>query len=260
MKRRFGVALASAVASLLTLVVAGQAEAAERPGPRPLNELLQKLAPSVVAIRARGHDRMAAPWGLGRFTETGSGVLISDDGRVLTAAYVVHDMDEIVAVFPSGEVVPARVVVSEPATVDLSLLQLDRVPPTAKASPMADSNTVKVGDKVVIVGASPRSPHSLHVGAIKARWAPNTAYRTMPIAEFFQTDATIDTENSGGPMFNLSGEVIGIVSQNISRGDRSEEEGFVVTLNTARRLLLEKRPATSDVVLGACSPTRASMC
>jgi S1-C subfamily serine protease len=63
----------------------------------------------------------------------------------------------------------------------------------------------------------------------------------MPLAEFFQTDATINTGNSGGPMFNAAGEVIGIVSHNISKSGGSEGLGFVVTMKTARQLLLEKK-------------------
>ena len=63
----------------------------------------------------------------------------------------------------------------------------------------------------------------------------------MPLAEFFQTDATINTGNSGGPMFNMKGEVVGIVSHNISKGGGSEGLGFVVTMNTAKQLLLERK-------------------
>ena len=63
----------------------------------------------------------------------------------------------------------------------------------------------------------------------------------MPLAEFFQTTATINTGNSGGPMFDMNGEVIGIVSHNISKSGGSEGLGFVVTLNTAKQLLLEKK-------------------
>jgi serine protease Do len=233
------------VAYLVTRVVSAHAEAAAPVGTPAIYQVFQTVAPSVVAIRARGRDAMTGSQT--RFTERGSGVLISGEGQVLTAAYVVHGMDEISVEFPGGETVPARVVASEPAAADLSLLQLDRVPTSSTVSPMADSNTVKVGDKVLIVGAPYRLPHSLSVGSISARWAPNTAYRTMPFAEFFQTDATIDTGNSGGPMFNLAGEVIGIVSENIAKGDRSEGHGFVVTLNTARHLLLEKRSAQSGV-------------
>jgi S1-C subfamily serine protease len=62
----------------------------------------------------------------------------------------------------------------------------------------------------------------------------------MPLAEFLQTNATINTGNSGGPMFNMTGEVVGIVSHNISKSGGSEGLGFVVTVNTAKRLLLER--------------------
>jgi len=63
----------------------------------------------------------------------------------------------------------------------------------------------------------------------------------MPLAEFFQTTATINTGNSGGPMFAMNGQVIGIVSHNISKSGGSEGLGFVVTMNTAKQLLLERR-------------------
>jgi len=79
----------------------------------------------------------------------------------------------------------------------------------------------------------------MSVGWISARWEPNTIFRDMPLAEFFQTTATINTGNSGGPMF-MAGEVIGIVSQNISKSGGSEGLGFVVTINNAQKL-----PSTS---------------
>ena len=63
----------------------------------------------------------------------------------------------------------------------------------------------------------------------------------MPLAEFLQTTATINTGNSGGPMFNMAGEVIAIVSQNISKSGGSEGLGFVVTINSARRLLPDRK-------------------
>ena len=216
-------------------------------------QVFQKVAPSVVAIRAQGRDAMSGSQT--RIIERGSGVLISRDGLVLTAAYLVHGMDEISVEFPGGVKVSARVVTSEPAAADLALLQLDRVPLGSIVSPMADSNTVQVRDKVLIVGAP---SYSLSVGSISARWAPNTAYRTMPLAEFFQADATIDAGNSGGPMFNLKGEVIGIVSHNIATDARSNRQGFVVTSNTAKHLLLEKRSAWSGIAQGPCSATAIS--
>jgi serine protease Do len=201
-------------------------------------EVFRKVAPSVVVIRAKGHEVAAS--GQTRFNETGSGVLISSDGKVMTAAHVVHAMDEISVEFLGGETVKARVVASEPAA-DLSLLQLERVPAGAKSSPLANSDPIQVGDPVIIVGAPYGLSYSLSNGLISARWKPNTVYKTMPLAEFFQTTATINTGNSGGPMFAMNGEVIGIVSHNISKSGGSEGLGFVVTINTAKKLLLEKR-------------------
>jgi S1-C subfamily serine protease len=157
----------------------------------------------------------------------------------MTAAHVVHAMDEINVEFLGGETIAARVISSEPAA-DLSLLKLDRVPSAAQVARMANSDSVRVGDQVLVVGAPYGLSHSLSVGWISARWPPNTAYKAMPLAEFFQTDAVINSGNSGGPMFNLAGEIIGVVSHNISKSGGSEGLGFVVTMNTARKLLLEQ--------------------
>jgi len=201
-------------------------------------EVFRKVAPSVVVIRAKGRDIGTS--GQSRFAETGSGVLISPDGKVMTAAHVVHAMDEINVEFLGGETVKAKVVASEPAA-DLSLLQLERVPKDAKSSPLANSDPIQVGDPVIIVGAPYGLSYSLSNGLISARWKPNTVYKTMPLAEFFQTTATINTGNSGGPMFDMKGEVIGIVSHNISKSGGSEGLGFVVTINTAKKLLLERK-------------------
>ncbi len=218
---------------MLILLSVPMAAGAQTPG-----EVFRKVTPSVVVIRAKGSEVTAT--GTVRFNETGSGVLISNDGKIMTAAHVVHSMNEIDVEFLGGETVKAKVIASEPAA-DLSLIQIDRVPPGAKVAKMANSDTVQVGDPVYIVGAPYGLSYSLSTGIISARWAPNTVYKSMPLAEFFQTDATINTGNSGGPMFNSAGEAIGIVSHNISKSGGSEGLGFVVTMKTAQQLLLEKR-------------------
>ncbi len=104
---------------------------------------------------------------------------------------------------------------------------------------IGDSNTVRVGQQVMIVGAPYGLAYSMSVGWISARWPANTIFPAMPLAEFFQTTATINTGNSGGPMFNMAGEVIGIVSHNISKSGGSDGLGFVVTINSAQKLLVE---------------------
>ena len=215
-------------------------------------DLFRTVSPSVVVIRAKGRavDRTR---GLVTFTEIGSGVLISADGKVMTAAHVVHAMDEILVEFLGGETVPARIIASEPAA-DLSLLKLDRVPKDAKPAPLGDSDRVRVGQQVLVIGAPYGLSHSFSAGWISAKWLPNTAYRAMPLAEFFQTTATINTGNSGGPMFNMAGEVIGVVSHNISKSGGSEGLGFVVTMKSARYFLMEREWAwiglEGDVVTG----------
>jgi len=234
------------MSKLLALILAAAALLAVAPaaGAQNLNDVFLKANPSVVVIRARGRD--VSNVGVTRFSETGSGVLISADGKVMTAAHVVNAMDQITVEALGGEKVPAKIVASEPAA-DLSLLQLERVPPEMKPARMADSNTTRVGDQVMIIGAPYGLSHSMSVGWISARWPPNTVYKSMPLAEFFQTTATINTGNSGGPMFNMAAEVIGIVSHNISKSGGSEGLGFVVTINTAKKLLLERKSFWSGI-------------
>ena len=222
-----------AVLAVMAILLVPAAAPAQTPG-----EVFRKVTPSVVVIRAKGSELTVA--GEVRFTETGSGVLISADGKVMTAAHVVAQMNDISVEFLGGETVAAKVVASEPAA-DLSLLQLESVPAGARVAKMANSDTVRVGDPVYIVGAPYGLSYSLSAGIISARWAPNTVYKSMPLAEFFQTDATINTGNSGGPMFNAAGDVVGIVSHNISKSGGSEGLGFVITMKTAQQLLLAKK-------------------
>jgi S1-C subfamily serine protease len=227
-------AIATLLLGLPTLWPGGSAQAQNI---ADVGAIFDRVNPSVVVIRARGREVTAG--GLVGFTEIGSGVLVSADGKVMTAAHVTQALDDITVEFLGGETVRARTVAEEPAA-DLELLQLERVPAGAKVATLGDSNTVRVGDPIVIVGAPYGLSHAMSAGWISARWPANSVYRAMPLAEFLQTNATINTGNSGGPMFNMKGEVIGIVSHNISKGGGSEGLGFVVSINTAKQLLLER--------------------
>jgi serine protease Do len=203
-----------------------------------LEDTFYKVSPSVVVVRAKGRDVGAD--GIKHFMETGSGVLISSDGRVMTSAHVVNGMDEITVQGIGGEVVRATLL-SANAAADVSLLQLERVTAAMRVARLGDSDTVRVGQQVMVVGAPYGLSYSMSVGWISARWAPNTIFPDMPLAEFLQTTATINTGNSGGPIFDMAGDVIGIVSQNISKSGGSEGLGFVVTIKSARSLLVPRK-------------------
>jgi serine protease Do len=226
-------ALAAALGAVLLCLAWTPAEA------QSLAQVFGRVNPSVVVIRTR-ERAVTAQGEAASESGVGSGVLISADGKIFTAAHVVHTADEITIEFLGGETIGARVVASEPEA-DVSLLQLDRPPARPVVARIGDSSRVQVGDQIFIVGAPYGIAHTLTAGYISARHKPNTIYSAMSRAEFLQTDAAINQGNSGGPMFNMQGEVIGIVSHIISKSGGFEGLGFVVTSNLARRILLEQR-------------------
>jgi S1-C subfamily serine protease len=159
----------------------------------------------------------------------------------MTAAHLVETADTVFVEFSNGEIHVAKVIASEPAA-DVALLKLNSpLPSGAAVAKLGDSDKAEVGDQIFVVGAPHGISHTLTVGYISARRRPNTLYSGLSLTEFFQTDAAINQGNSGGPMFNMAGEIIGIVSAIISKSGGSEGLGFVATSNMARRLLLEQR-------------------
>jgi S1-C subfamily serine protease len=169
----------------------------------------------------------------------GSGVLISPDGKILTAAHVVETASAIDVRFLGGEIVKATVLSSE-QTLDVAVLQLERPPKDAIVAAIGESDEVSVGDHVFVVGAPLGISHTLTVGYVSGRRRTNATFSGMSATEYFQTDAAINQGNSGGPLFNMQGEVIGIVSHILSHSGGSEGIGFAVTSKMARELLEKK--------------------
>lgn len=199
-----------------------------------------QVADSVVAIQtvqakkattvAKGHVPVSRA--------LGSGVLISPEGRVLTAAHVVQSADQVKVHFEGGENITAKVLRSDPAA-DVALLQLEWVPEGVKPAKLANSDSVRTGESVFVVGAPHGLTRTLTVGNISARHQEAASPVGLSIAELFQTDAAINSGNSGGPMFNMKGEVIGIVSHILSMSGGYEGLGFAVTSNAAIQTLNE---------------------
>lgn len=160
----------------------------------------------------------------------GSGVVVSPT-QVLTAAHVVQAADQMWVEFTSGDTVAARVITSDQGA-DVAMLELSRPAPSPPAA-VGNSDLARVGDQVFVVGAPLGQSHSMTVGYISARRQNNMMLNDFEPAELFQTDAAINQGNSGGPMFNMAGEVIGVVSHILSTSGGSQGLGYAVTSNEA---------------------------
>jgi S1-C subfamily serine protease len=204
-----------------------------------LPELFERVHRSVVVVRAVEVDVPEEEGQPATVSTFGSGVVISTDGKILTAAHLVHAASEISVEFWDGQRVPARVVSSAPGA-DVSLLRADRLPAGAAVARLADSDAAQIGEQVLIIGAPYGLSHTLTVGHLSGRQKPGQATASLGHAEFLQTDAAINKGNSGGPMFSMAGEVLGIVSHIISKSGGFEGLGFAVAANVARELLLER--------------------
>jgi S1-C subfamily serine protease len=227
----------------LTWLGAAPAHAATPSASGSLSQVFKRVGPAVVVLRTSEHAAVAglgAPSGVVMSVAgLGSGVLVSADGKLVTAAHVVQTADTVDVEFAGGTVVKARIVASDIAA-DVALLQLERVPPKIVPVRLGDSDKTEVGDPVFIVGAPFGISHTLTAGHVSARRQPNATYAGLVATELFQTDAAINRGNSGGPMFDMNGDVIGIVSHMVTASGGSQGLGFVVTSNMARRLLLEE--------------------
>lgn len=200
-----------------------------------VSELFVKLDSSVVTIEVMEYkiqnQRLTATGGLG------SGVVISTDGLILTAAHVVEFANEVVVKFTHEAKYPADVLATSTAT-DVALLKLRLLPKKLKPVVLGNSETTKTGEQILVIGAPLGLEHSLSVGHISRKMKKNIL-SNGEMAEFLQTDAAINQGNSRGPMFNLKGELIGIVSFILSNSGGFEGLGFAVDVNTIKKSMLE---------------------
>jgi serine protease Do len=208
-----------------------------------IGDLFERVRWSVVVIRTLERDVLDEPGEAPtQIKGLGSGVLISSDGQVLTAAHLVQPAAEITVEFADGTPVSAHVTAMA-RSADLALLRLERVPAGAVVARLGDSDRARIGNRVLVVGAPHGYTHTLTVGHVSGRRRAGEAWDQFPMAEMLQTDAAINAGNSGGPLFNMDGDVLGIVSFAVTKSGGSEGLGFAVTVNVARQLLFERRTA-----------------
>ena len=204
-----------------------------------LSRAFEKADPAVVVITTKAQRETLTRRGIQTTEEggLGSGVIIDPEGLVMTAAHVVDTADDIVVMLRDGRERPAEVIASSGVS-DIALIRILDAPADLPSAPLGDSNNVKVGEQVFVIGSPYGLTHSLTVGYLSGRrLSKGTPFGDI---EFLQTDAAINKGNSGGPLLNMRGEVIGIVSHISSQSGGSEGLGFAASSNMARRLLLDE--------------------
>lgn len=204
-----------------------------------LQRLFKQVNPTVVLVTTEQREISGIPGDRSPvlMQQVGTGVLISKEGLVVTASHVVHTADKVMVQFLNGEKMKASIIRTEPEA-DLALLKLKRVPKKAALASLANSDNTKTGEEVFVIGAPYGVGHSITSGIISARHKAGDINNRIPLGELFQTDTVINIGHSGGPLFNMSGEVIGIISHILSISGGFDGIGFAVTSNTVKELLI----------------------
>ncbi|WP_437176743.1 DegQ family serine endoprotease [Pseudoponticoccus marisrubri] len=239
----------------MVLIVSQSLMAQARGAPESFAELAERISPSVVnittstTVAGRGGPRGIVPEGSPfedffrefqdrgqpnrprRSSALGSGFVISEDGYVVTNNHVIEGADEILVEFFEGFELPAELVGTDPNT-DIALLKVDADEPLAFV-PFGDSDTARVGDWVMAMGNPLGQGFSVSAGIVSAR---NRAL-SGTYDDYIQTDAAINRGNSGGPLFNMNGEVIGVNTAILSPNGGSIGIGFSMASNVVTKVV-----------------------
>ncbi len=185
--------------------------------------------------RGQGENK-GAPQGPRRVNSLGSGFVIDAEGLIVTNNHVIADADEITAVFNDGSKLKAEIIGKDSKT-DLALLRVKPDKPL-KAVKFGNSDRLRLGEWVIAIGNPFSLGGSVTAGIVSAR---NRDINSGPYDNYIQTDAAINRGNSGGPLFNLQGEVVGVNTAIISPSGGSIGIGFAVPANTAMAVLDQLR-------------------
>jgi serine protease Do len=198
-------------------------------GPKgPFDEDFRKF------FERRGERKTPSPHRGRRPAALGSGFIIDPKGIVVTNNHVIEGADEIFVVLQDGTRLKARLRGRDPKT-DLAVLEVSSEKPLPYVV-FGDSDTAEVGDWVMAIGNPFGLGGSVTLGIISAR---NRDINAGPYDDFIQTDAAINKGNSGGPLFNMRGEVIGVNSAILSPTGGSVGIGFSIPSNLARKVVAQ---------------------
>lgn len=215
-------------------------------------EVFDSVSPSVVSIatekvvKMKSHPYAGDPFfehffGGGRPQEfnqkqsgLGSGIILNDEGYILTNEHVIRDMDKLTVKLKNKKTFEAKLIGSD-RTMDLALL---KIKPNSEIVPitLGDSSKVKVGNWAIAIGAPLGFEQSFTVGVVSA--VARAGIDASGLG-YIQTDAAINQGNSGGPLLNIHGEVIGINRMIASQSGGSIGIGFAIPINEAKKVVEE---------------------
>jgi len=201
----------------------------------PASDIYERVRPAVVLVSSTASSRF------GQSEGSGSGVIIDADGTILTNYHVIAGADNLEVKFADGSTASARVVGTDPGN-DLAAINADVSVQKLTAAPLGDSDVARTGDPVLAIGNPFGLEASLTEGIVSATgrtFAPGD--NTRPIRGMIQTDAPVNPGNSGGPLLDCQGKVIGINAalENPTGQDVNVGIAFAVPINTANRFLPE---------------------
>src|SRR5437764_8724304 len=219
---------------------------------RERRSLVSSVLPSVVAVKTSKQIGIRREYGVDPFeyvfgnrqrqfrspkdealvqNSLGSGVIVTNEGHIITNNHVVDHVDDIEVQMSDGQTKKARLVGAD-EQVDLAVLKIDS--PGIKPLKFADSDEVQPGDFVLAIGNPFGFEETVTEGIISSKGRPN---RSDSFGNLLQTDAAINPGNSGGPLINLRGEVIGINTVIASTTGGSQGVGFAIPSNSVRTAL-----------------------
>jgi serine protease Do len=203
-------------------------------------DVVEQVMPSVVVVRTEAtRYRIAQDWFFGQFYRVperlaglGSGVIITKDGYVLTNRHVVDEAQQIEVVFSDGSKFGARLVGEDPHT-DLAVLKIEKAGDrTFQALQAGDSDALRVGEFVMAIGSPFSLSGSVTLGIVSQK---GRAIGALPYEDFIQTDAAVNRGNSGGPLVDMEGRLVGINTMIQTAGHSEGNVGisFAIPINLA---------------------------
>ncbi len=232
--------------TVVTETVAPHSQPISSDGHMSISEIYSRAAPGVVQITTttRGSTQtdpfFGQPFNTGPQEALGSGFVIDKTGHIVTNYHVVEGADNIRVSFSNQDTVQAKVVGTDPTT-DLAVLQVATRASALTPLPLGNSDRVEVGDEVVAIGNPFGLDRTATAGIVSALQRGITAPNGFTIDHAIQTDAPINHGNSGGPLLDSSGEVIGVTSQIETGGSDTGNVGigFAVPSNTVKNVVAQ---------------------